>query len=197
MLTFRSEEIAVALGLPADQIADAANVELSADNLAADDLVIELFDQLQGRLLLYVRSFGLPTQDSEDVLQEAFLSLFKHLMHGRSRANLRGWLFRVCHNLALKRRSSIKLSGVGCFAGYSADRKDSAPTPHDLLEFREEHTLYAAVLDALPEQDRCCLLLRAEGLKYREISALVGMSLGSVCTSISRSLARFTRAAER
>ena len=192
MLTFRSAEIAAALGLAADQSADAAELDL-----AADDLVIELFDQFQVRLLLYVRSFGLPTQDSEDVLQEAFLSLFQHLVHGRSRANLRGWLFRVCHNLALKRRSSIKLSGLGSPGSYHADHKDSAPTPHDLLEFREAHTVYAAVLEAMPEQDRCCLLLRAEGLKYREIAALVGMSLGSVSSSISRSLARFTRAAER
>jgi RNA polymerase sigma-70 factor (ECF subfamily) len=40
-------------------------------------------------------------------------------------------------------------------------------------------------------------MLRAEGLKYREIAALVGISLGSVANSVSRSLARLARAAGR
>ena len=52
----------------------------------------------------YALSFGLPPHDAEEVIQEVFLSLFRHLRMGRSRRNLRGWLFRVAHNLALKRR---------------------------------------------------------------------------------------------
>ena len=192
MLTLQSEQIAAALGLPGDRVA-----QVCTEELAADALVIQLFDQLHGRLLLYVRSFGLPPQDSEDVLQEAFLSLFQHLAHGRSRANLRGWLFRVAHNLALKRRSLIKTSTHGSLENHSGAHRDFSPTPHDLLEFKEEHSVYNAVLEALPEQDRCCLLLRAEGLKYREIAKLVGISLGSVSASLSRSLARFHRAAGR
>ena len=42
----------------------------------------------------------------------------------------------------------------------------------------------------LPEQDRRCLYLRAEGLRYREISTILDMSLGSVSLSLERSLAR-------
>jgi len=51
-----------------------------------------------------------------------------------------------------------------------------------------------AVLRALPEQDRCCLHLRAEGLRYREIAAAVGISLGAVSIALARSLARIQRA---
>ena len=36
-----------------------------------------------------------------------------------------------------------------------------------------------AVVHALPEADQGCLRLRAEGLRYREIAAVLGMSLGS------------------
>jgi RNA polymerase sigma-70 factor (ECF subfamily) len=46
----------------------------------------------------------------------------------------------------------------------------------------------------LPEQDRCCLGLRAEGLRYREIAKVLGMSLGAVSVSLQRSLARLGRA---
>jgi RNA polymerase sigma-70 factor (ECF subfamily) len=49
----------------------------------------------------------------------------------------------------------------------------------------------------LPEQSRCCLYLRAEGLRYREIAEILDMSLGSVANCLERSLARIARAAEQ
>jgi RNA polymerase sigma-70 factor (ECF subfamily) len=54
----------------------------------------------------------------------------------------------------------------------------------------------SSVVDALPEQDRLCLRLRGEGLRYREISQTLGISLGSVSLSLTRSLARLMRADE-
>ena len=54
-----------------------------------------------------------------------------------------------------------------------------------------------AILQALPEQNRWCLYLRAEGLRYREIAEVLDMSLGSVSLCLERSLARVARAAER
>src|SRR5271165_6888527 len=69
-----------------------------------ENVILHLFDQTQARLSSYVRAFGLPLHDAEDIVQETFLSLFHHLERGRPRWNLNGWLFRVAHNLALKRR---------------------------------------------------------------------------------------------
>src|SRR5580700_2498476 len=66
--------------------------------------VVALFDQFREPLLRYLASLGLAFADGEEVLQEVFLALFQHLDGGKSRENLRGWLFRVAHNLALKRR---------------------------------------------------------------------------------------------
>ena len=57
-------------------------------------------------------------------------------------------------------------------------------------------TLLPAV-EALPEQDRRCLFLRAEGLRYREITEILEMSLGAVSLSLARSLARIARSTER
>jgi RNA polymerase sigma-70 factor (ECF subfamily) len=54
-----------------------------------------------------------------------------------------------------------------------------------------------AVLNALPEQDRRCLCLRTEGLRYREIASVLDMSLGAVSLSLERSLGRIARVAER
>lgn len=160
--------------------------------------VVALFDQLRAPLLRYVLSFGLDTADSEEVIQEAFLSLFQHLRDGKSRANLRGWLFRVAHNMALKRRYRNQRGPetLGESAGGDAV-VDPAPTPEDQVLTGELQQRLRAVIDVLPEVDRRCLFLRAEGLRYRDISEVLDISLGAVSLSLSRSLARISRASRR
>lgn len=161
--------------------------------------VINLFDQLREPLLRYVLSFGVRAHDGEDVIQEVFLSLFRHLQSGRSRKNLRGWVFRVAHNLSLKRRfANQRLQQWENASGIAADAAcDPTPSVEEQLVLNERKARLRAVLRALPEQDQQCLRLRAEGLRYREIGDVLGMSLGAVAISLTRSLARLERADER
>lgn len=89
----------IAIRLPLDT-ADA--VERTGPD-ALESETIALFDELHCRLLRYVLSFGLAAAGGEKIIREAFLALVKHIQQGRSRRNLRGWLFRVAHNQSLKR----------------------------------------------------------------------------------------------
>lgn len=161
-----------------------------------EEQVIALFDQLRAPLLRYALSIGLSCADSEEIIQEAFLSLFQHMQLGRSRHNLRGWLFRVVHNLSLKRVSRNKRCGdvVGLDGSLGEFHLDSRPNPEEQASFSQRQTRLLAVLRALPAQDQHCLRLRAEGLRYREIAEVLGMSLGSISASLARSLARLGRA---
>ena len=159
--------------------------------------VVELFDLLRTRLLRYTQNFGLPLEDGEEVVQEVFMSLFRHLQQGRPRDNLRGWIFRVAHNLALKRRTALTLPSGDVTDEANLLLADPAPNPEDQLASRQTQQKLLSAYRALPEQDRRCLLLRAEGLRYREICEVLGMSLGAVSISLSRSLARLARASER
>jgi RNA polymerase sigma-70 factor (ECF subfamily) len=161
--------------------------------------VVTLFEQFRASMLRYLLSFGLAVPDGEEIVQEVFLSLFQHLRRGKSRENLRGWLFRVAHNLALKRRHRVRRNSLALVAaGAHWDSAiDPAPSPEDHLLHAERQLRLMAVVEALPEQDRRCLALRAEGLPYREIAGVLDISLGSVSLSLSRSLARIARAAER
>lgn len=160
-----------------------------------DREITDLFDQWRGALLRYLSTFGLSPHDSEEVIQEVFLSLVSHLQKDKARTNLRGWLFRVAHNLGLKRREAGKR-----LAGIEADIESlphPAMNPEEELATSERQRRLASVLGALPAQDRRCLYLRAEGLRYREIAEVAGISLGSVAASLARSLARFQRAEQR
>jgi RNA polymerase sigma-70 factor, ECF subfamily len=163
---------------------------------ADEQEVIQLFDELRNRLLRYLLALGLPAQDGEEVIQEVFLALFQHLQRGRSRQNLRGWVFRVAHNLGLKRRLA-RAREVASLAGeqefLAAAQPDPSENPEEQLLSSQRLQRLQAVLRALPEQDQWCLSLRAEGLRYREIAEVLGMSLGSVAASLGRSLARFSR----
>jgi RNA polymerase sigma-70 factor (ECF subfamily) len=51
-----------------------------------------------------------------------------------------------------------------------------------------------AVLRSLPDIEQSCLRMRAEGLHYREIAGILGISLGSVSAFLTRSLAKLIRA---
>jgi Sigma-70 region 2 len=77
--------------------------------------VVELFEQLRTPLLRYLITLGVNVQDGEEVIQEVFLALFQHLKKGKRGDNLRGWIFRVAHNLALKqfRSTKSKIAGFG------------------------------------------------------------------------------------
>ena len=162
--------------------------------------VVGHFDQSRNQLLRYLSSFALTIPDSEEVIQDTFLALFQHLKQGKSRQNLRGWLFRVAHNLALKKRQRARRDLQGFPESTISWRDwviDPAPNPEDQFASNQTHKRLRAVVQALPELDRRCLYLRAEGLRYREISEVLDMSLGSVSLSLERSLARIARAAER
>jgi RNA polymerase sigma-70 factor (ECF subfamily) len=159
-----------------------------------EEEVVALFDQWRERLLRYMLSLGLPVSDGEEIVQEVFLALFQHLRNERSRENLRGWIFRVAHNLALKRRQRTQRDGQTLAELHLVD---PAPDPESQAAARQKQQRLAGVLRALPEQDRHCLFLRAEGLRYREIAKVLDISLGAVSLSLGRSLARLARAAER
>jgi len=161
----------------------------------SESLVIRLFDQFQGRVLSYVVACGLPFHDAEDIVQETFLSLFRHLELGRPRSNLNGWLFRVAHNLALKRRvANQKSERTLVDENTLAQHPCRGPNAEEKFSFSQTQQRLRAVFEALPEHDQRCLYLRAEGLKYRQIADVLGISVGGVSLSLSRSLARIIRA---
>jgi len=157
---------------------------------------MELFEQFREPLLRYVHSFGISVHDAEEITQEVFLSLFRHLQLHRSRRNLRGWIFCVAHNIALKRRQANQRSRDTMTSDWTiAERQpDSAPNPEEQFLLIQRRRRLLAIVQALPEQEQHCLRLRAEGLRYREIAAVLGISLGAVSISLTGSLARLIRA---
>jgi RNA polymerase sigma-70 factor (ECF subfamily) len=164
--------------------------------------IVGLFDQTRGRLLRYALSFGLSIADAEEVVQDVFLALYQHLSRGKSRDSLCGWLFRVTRNMSLKRRAAISRRPGDCAVTPDGESEslwvaDPRPNPEDQIAFRQRQDRLRSVVCSLQEIDRECLYLRSEGLRYREISDVLGISVGGVANSLARSLARLSAVDER
>ena len=143
--------------------------------------VTAMFDAYRNPLLRFALSLGLAAADGEEVIQEVFLALFQHLRAGKPRDNLRGWLFQVCHNRALKLRQRKPAPML---------TPEASPTPEEQAIARQTKERVAAAIRTLPEQERVCLALRAEGLRYREIAGVLGISLGGVAMAMERAVGR-------
>lgn len=160
-----------------------------------DEEVLTLFDACEPGLRRYLASFGLGPELTDDLLQDVFLALFRHLTLGRPRTNLKGWLFQVGHNLALKQRyRGIKRQQAESdWDAIVVERAiDPAANPEQRLDADRRRVRLLAAVRAMPERDRRCLYLRAEGLCYRDIARTLNVSLGSVAKSLTRAVTRLT-----
>ena len=166
------------------------DIELSSATL--EDEIVGLFDLLREPLLRYMASLGLPVADGEEIVQEVFLALFQHLRRGGDRANLRGWVFRVAHNWGLKVRA---LHAAESPFDPDLEARLAAPAhdaEYDLLE-RERMVSFHHAVESLSDQQKRCLFLRLEGLRYPEIAAAMGISASAVCEFLRRAMARLKK----
>ncbi len=173
--------------------ADFVREKSPAAPTAVEQEVALLFEQFRRPLFRYLLTFGLTIPDGEEVIQEVFLALFKHLRSGKPRTNLKGWIFRVGHNQALKLRQREYTNELVLDEVLAA----SCPNPEQQAVNKQMQERLSAVVRALPQLDRACLSLRAEGFRYRDIAAICSISLGSVAQSLERSLGKLSRVREQ
>ena len=158
-----------------------------------EDEVLALFDDCAPGLHRYLQSRGLSADAADDVVQDTFLALYRHLCLGRARGNLRGWIFEVGRRLGTKhqarivRRRHLEVSWEPAIIETALDPRESAE--HEMAANQRRQRL-RRVVRALPDRDRQCLLLRAEGLQYREIARTLGLSLGGVAKALARAFSR-------
>jgi RNA polymerase sigma-70 factor (ECF subfamily) len=179
-------------GLPPD--GRTANMSLFASTAqpqpTRENQVIDLYDQLRPSLLTYLAGLGLNLNQSEDVIHDCFVRLYDHLAIKAEDHNLRGWLFRVAHNLAMdsfraaKRIQQNDEEGVDLLDLLI----DPSCSPEELAIRSEEMRKVTAALERLTPQQRSAVLLRAEDLRYREIAAVLGVSIKRVSELVQRAL---------
>lgn len=146
-----------------------------------------LYRELRKPLLRYLICLGLAADEAQDVVQDAFVSLHRHLASGGSQENIRSWLFSVAHNGARNRLHSYDRRFGKPLDPHLDSIADEA-TPEQFVLVKEKfHRLEKAIL-LLKESERECLLLRAGGLRYREIAEVLGIPTSTVSDIVDRAI---------
>jgi RNA polymerase sigma-70 factor (ECF subfamily) len=183
-------------------IALGANIDLlsaSSRREAARFRTVNLFRDLREPLGRYLASLGVNQPEIEELVQEAFLRLHRHLCsRAEDDQNLTGWVFRVAHNLVRDRRRGWHGRKVDSIEDRPEAALASAPdaSPEQRVLHLEKVKRLRSALTALPVEQRQCLHLRAEGLRYREIAEVLGVSITTVADMIRQALAQVGRARE-
>ncbi|MGE0131548.1 MAG: RNA polymerase sigma factor [Blastocatellales bacterium] len=153
--------------------------------------VAEIFELLRDPIYRYVCRLIGKRAEAEDLTQEAFLRLYDNLQKGHAMGNVRPWLYRVAHNLAIDwLRQQGRLEQIEVDALPMAAVIDAAPNAEQRLLAGERHKRLRVLLSQLSPQQRHCMFLRAEGLSYREIGEVLGIGVSSVATFLGRAIKR-------
>jgi len=163
--------------------------EIRRGNPKAEDFVTDLYVKLRPSLISYVYHLIGSTRDAEDVVQVAFLQLFDQLNQNAEIRNVRGWLYRVVHNIAIEqvRRSDRReVLFKQWFRDYERNVEPQSAEQELIRREQIEHSL-----ELLNEKERRCLMLRAEGLSYQEIAEVIDSTPKSVSVHLARGLKKF------
>lgn len=162
-----------------------------------DKRFLELFELLRKPLIRYLLWIRLAPETAEDIVQETFVRLYEQLTRKNLKEeNLRGWVWKVAHNLALKHLQMSKRENPPI--NFNVDDafnllEDPTPNPEELLHLDQKQTRLLNELRGLSSRERQCLHLRAEGLGYREIGEVLGVGRSTVAETLRRTVERMRK----
>ncbi len=159
---------------------------------ALQEQITRLFEESRDDVYRYLLTLGLYPPQAQEAAQEVFLRLYATMRKGEEIQNPRGWIFRVAHNLGLKirtRQHSEEPFDPDLKVGFQPD----AETPESEFLERERMTRFHSAVAGLSEQQRRCLFLRMEGLRYPEIGSALGISPSAVGEFLRRAMLRLKK----
>jgi len=167
---------------------------LQAGDVSAFD---EIFARHRGGLLAFLEGLSGDRGMAEDVAQESFVELAKHIRRINPEQGVSGWLYRTARNRAidmLRRRKRVRLPGQSFFRSLGA-LADDRGAPWERMQRREAAGRVLSLLDTLPLREREVLAMRfLSDLKFREVAQALGRPLGTVLWQARRGLRRLREA---
>lgn len=156
----------------------------------------ELVERYQTRLLNFVyRTIG-DREKAEDLVQEVFIRVYRHLHRFDRSKKFSTWIYTIASNLAKnelrnRSRNPLVLFQTMRNAWQEEDRplqfEDSSMRPDDLYRKRHLRELVEQAVAQLPPHHREVFVLRElEGKSYEEIAEITSVNLGTVKSRLNR-----------
>jgi RNA polymerase sigma-70 factor (ECF subfamily) len=180
---------------------------LVLEHLAGDPQAFgTLVDRYQTRLLNFInRTIG-DRERAEDLVQEVFIRVFRHLHRFDQTKKFSTWIYTIASNLAkneLRNRSRNPLVLFQTIKKHwEADHRplqfeDATARPDDLYRKRYLKEAVDQCVDQLPTHHRAVFVLRElEGKSYAEIAEITGCNLGTVKSRLNRARNSFAQLIE-
>lgn len=165
---------------------------LSGEERAFEELVV----RYQTRLLNFIyRTIG-DREKAEDLVQEVFVRVYRHLHRFDRSKKFSTWIYTIASNLAKNELRNRSRNPLVLFQAIKRnwqedDRplqfEDTASRPDDLFRKRHLRELVEASVDRLPAHHRQVFVLRElEGKSYEEIAEITSCNLGTVKSRLNR-----------
>ena len=144
-----------------------------------------------------LQRMGVPSADLEDLLQEVFLVAHRRRDRYSPEARLSTWLFGIALRVAKRHRRRPWFARERPLASSPAEPGHGL-TPERALEQRERQRELAQALATLaPERCAVFVMFELEDVALRDIAALMGTPLGTVCSRLHAARKELERALRR
>lgn len=160
-----------------------------------------LFERYYPGVLQFFRNQGFQEQDALDLTQDAFLRVYRSIELFRRDAKFRTWLLTIVGNVwrnELRRLHTGKREARQVSLDETTEEGQrvleipdgSVTEPLTRLQEEERMKDVQEAFESLPPQMRRCVLLRVQGLKYREIADVLQISIETVKSQLHQAKQR-------
>jgi RNA polymerase sigma-70 factor (ECF subfamily) len=164
---------------------------------------VELVRRYDNRLLNFVyRTIG-DRERAQDLVQETFVRVYRHLGRFDQSKKFSTWAYTIASNLAKNELRNRSRSPLVLFQtiknNWDADHRqleweDTKYKPDDLFRKRHLKEKVGEAVTQLPEHHRIVFVLRElEGKTYEEIADITGCKLGTVKSRLNRARNNFAQ----
>lgn len=165
-------------------IEDAEILKKFNNERTRDEAFTDLLNKYQERIYWHIRRFVLSHEDTDDLVQEVFIKIWNNLANFRAESQLYTWIYRIATNESItflnKKKQMLSVSIDDESSSYLADTLKQS-SYFDAT--KAEITLQEAIL-TLPDKQRLVFNMKYfEDLKYKEMSTILGTSVGALKSS--------------
>jgi RNA polymerase sigma-70 factor (ECF subfamily) len=143
-------------------------------------LFLELFQGSRASLQRLCYGFLGSPQEVEDLFQEIMTNVWNSLPSFRAESAINTWVYRIAVNTALVYRKKLKRGEE------LPDVPDARMGADQNMEREQRLAALRRAIAGLAEQDRLIITLLLEGLSYKEIAEITGLTVNHVGVKISR-----------